>query len=341
MRVAPVIGYYVHHQGRGHAHRALAISAASELTITGLSSGPRPNGWAGDWVDLPDDAGAHLSADLDAGGRLHYAPRDHRGLRTRMATISAWIEKHRPRLMVVDVSVEVALLARLHGVAVVTMAMPGERTDAAHRLGYDISEAIAAPWPAVVGPLWGRVPADLPKTVYLGAISRFAPVVRPIRPTSNVVVLNGAGGAGPTPAAVARAAETTPGWDWVHLDRAHGRWVEDPWPLLCSAAVVVSHAGQNAVAEIAAARRPAVLIPQARPFDEQRSLATALAGLDAIPALVRDTWPAAGEWPAILDRVSRLDGVPWSIWNDGHGADRAAGLLADLSLAGDRSAASA
>jgi len=330
VRTGPLVGYYVHHQGRGHAHRALSIASASTLAITALSSGVRPQGWTGDWVSLPDDAGAHRDSDLDAGDRLHYVPLGHPGLRSRMAAVSSWIETHRPDLMVVDVSVEIALLARLHGVGVVTMAMPGQRLDPAHRLGYDISTAITAPWPELAGPLWGGPPEDLAKAVYLGAISRFAPVSKPVDVSRTVVVLNGTGGAGPTPQQVRQAADATPGWDWVHLDRDHGLWVDDPWPLLCSAAVVVSHAGQNAVAEIAAARRPAILIPQDRPHDEQRTLAEALTALDDSPALVRPSWPAAVYWPELLDRATRLDGVRWAVWNDGHGAERAAAALAEL-----------
>jgi len=143
-------------------------------------------------------------------------------------------------------------------------------------------------------------------------------------------VLNGTGGAGPSPAVIAGAAEATPGWEWIHLDRAHGTWVDDPWPLLCSAEVVVSHAGQNAVAEIAAARRPAILIPQERPFDEQRTLGRALSRLRWAPAIVRSDWPTADEWPELLTRARGLDGERWSGWNDGRGAVRAAAALAEL-----------
>lgn len=333
MPSGPVVGYYVHHQGRGHAHRALAIAAASSLEITALSSGARPAGWTGEWVTLPDDAGGEQGPDVDGGGRLHYVPEGHAGLRSRMSLISSWIERARPALIVADVSVEVALLARLHGVPVVTAAMPGGRDDAAHRLGYDISAAILAPWPEAAGPLWGGTAADLAKASFVGAISRFPPVQTEPPPSRQVVVLNGTGGAGPSRAAIAAAARATPGWDWTHLDRAHGTWVEDPWPLICSAAVVVSHAGQNAVAEIAAARRPAIVIPQERPFHEQRTLGGVLERLSWVPALVRPSWPAAADWPGLLDRASKLDGSGWARWNDGRGALRAAQLLEDLSRA--------
>lgn len=336
MHGAPVIGYYVHHQGSGHAHRALSISRSSRLPITGLSSAPPPHGWAGDWVRLADDAGGD-ARQVTAGGRLHYVPERHPGLRDRMSTVADWIRRTDPALLVADVSVEVALLARLHGVSVVTMAMPGQRDDPAHRLGYDIAESIAAPWPAAAGALWSATPADLAKACYLGAISRFSPAradrppARTDWPRRQVVVLNGTGGAGPTPTDIARAAAATPGWDWIHLDRAHGFWVEDPWPVLCSAAVVVSHAGQNAVAEIAAARRPAVVIPQPRPFAEQQTMAAALTALQ-LPALVRPCWPEPAAWPELLAAAAALDGAAWSRWNDGLGADRAAELLARLVL---------
>ena len=126
-----------------------------------------------------------------------------------------------------------------------------------------------------------------------------------------------------------RPGLASPGWEWIHLDRSHGTWVDDPWPLLCSASVVVSHAGQNLIAEIAAARRPALLLPQDRPFDEQRVMASAVEAA-GLPALVRDTWPSPQEWPALLTRLDGLDGSRWALWNDGLGAARMAGLLTEL-----------
>ena len=49
--------------------------------------------------------------------------------------------------MVVDVSVEVAILVRLLGVPVVVMAMPGDRIDAPHDLVYQAADHILAAWP--------------------------------------------------------------------------------------------------------------------------------------------------------------------------------------------------
>ena len=145
-----MIGYYIHHQGDGHVTRAATIARRlGAEPVTGLSPRPRPDGWDGPWITLPrDDVPAVGDAtDPTAHGALHWAPLAHAGLRARMAELAAWVRAAAPRLMVVDVSVEVSILIRAMGVPVVVMGMPGERGDAAHQLSYRIAQAIIAPWP--------------------------------------------------------------------------------------------------------------------------------------------------------------------------------------------------
>ena len=115
-----MIGYYVHHQGSGHLHRALAVArawVAAGGEVTGLSSAARPADWPGPWVRLPleDVTRPEVAVDPTAGGSLHWAPRGDAGLLTRQAAISQWLAAARPRACVVDVSAEVAWLVRLHG----------------------------------------------------------------------------------------------------------------------------------------------------------------------------------------------------------------------------------
>jgi len=332
-----MIGYYVHHQGRGHLHRALAVAEHLTTPVTGLSTLPRPAGWPGGWIELPDDAVGSVT-DADARGRLHWVPEHHAGLRDRMGEISSWIVDLEPDLMVVDVSVEVSLLARLHGVPVLVVAQPGDRTDAPHELGYGLACQVVGPWPADAEVLRSCRAEDV---ATVGAFSRFD--LRDRVPASGsgaarrrAVFLAGAGGTEVTSRELEAAIAETPGWDWTVLGR-EGAWRDDPWEDLCRADVVVTHAGQNAVAEVAAARVPAVVVPQARPFGEQLATARALARSATLPVVVRPTFPDRG-WADVLDAAAQLDGRRWLAWNDGGGARRAAAVVEAALNAGERRA---
>jgi hypothetical protein len=324
-----VIGYYVHHQGRGHLHRAMAIAAAMDAPVVGLSSLTRPMDWNGHWIQLPRDDDGNRTTDVTAQGQLHWVPERHHGLRTRMAQISSWINEINPDLMIVDVSVEVALLARLHGVPVITVVLPGDRQDPAHELVHSLARRLIGAWPTNARRMVRGLDEDCTRLVRVGAFSRFdqrAPV--PVPSTSGgrrVVVLTGSGGVDVTRDQLAAAEQQTPSWEWVILGEA-GTWVDDPWDLLCSAHVVVTHAGENAVAEVAAARRPAVVVPQQRPFQEQDVTAAALAATGCWPVAVFGAFPALG-WSDLLEFVSGLDGEDWKTWNDRGGAVRAADLI--------------
>ncbi len=324
-----MIGYYVHHHGSGHLTRLQNIAAHLREPVTGLSSLPAPVGWRGPWVALDDDGPESfpgVPVDPTASGVLHWAPAHHRGLSARMATIASWIEREGPSLIVADVSVEVTLLARLCGVPVVVLAMPGERTDRPHRTAYDLADALLVPWPrAALRSPWP--PSWSEKAWWVGAFSRFDGMPRPPaperRPTRTALVLWGAGGTDASAADLAAARLATPGWTWV--ERGPDRPSPDLWKELAEADVVVTHAGQNAVAEVAAALRPAVVVAQSRPFGEQEATARAVDELGV--AVGVPTWPAPGAWPGLLERAVARGGQRWRLWSSGHGALDAAAHL--------------
>lgn len=320
------IGYYVHHHGSGHLHRAGAV--AREIvgrggSITGLSSLARPGHWPGDWVQLARDDDQERATRPTAHGRLHWVPVHDDGLRARAAALSAWIAAERPRCVVVDVSVEVALLVRLHGVPVVGVVLPGTRGDDPHRLGLGVADALVAVWPEEARGLARDLPDDVAaRLTAVGGLSRF-PVTPPgvRRPgPPRAVLLAGAGGDDLDPDRVAAAREQTHGWDWTVLGRRFGTWVDDPRSTLADADVVVTHAGQNAIAEVAALRRPAVVVPQRRPHGEQRITARVLRD-GGWPVVVEESWPTDG-WAARLEAACRLDGRDWARWCDGRAAER-------------------
>lgn len=297
--------------------------------------------------------------EADAGGAVHWAPLEHAGYRKRMRIVAEWVTHRRPDLVIIDVSVEVTLLVRLLGVPVAVAAMRGDRDDPAHRSAYAAARLLFAPWPAPTQPDT-KPPgtARSARTVHVGGISRFDDLSKspaagavidtpaPTYPAGNtdigagtdpdtatdsrvitpsdppaperlVAVLWGRGGGDWTEAQRRAARDATPSWRWVVAGEDC-----DVWTTLQEAAVVVCHAGQNAVAEVAAARRPAIVVAIDRPHDEQRATVEALAHADL--AETRLGLPAPHEWPALLERAAWRDGQAWRTWSDGFGGFRAA-----------------
>lgn len=255
-----------------------------------------------------------------------------------MARIAAWLQDARPELVVSDVSVEVTLLCRLLGVPVASVVQPGDRGDEVHRLGHGVSDLLVAFVPPEARPaVRGMTEEDHRRLLCLGSVSAHAASAAEgtttsgaeARPTSavprSVVVLCGRGGGGLDGDALARARDLTPEWEWTVLGARAETWVPDPLPLLRRADVVVTHAGLGALADVALSRRPAVVLPQARPHDEQVSTAQVLAE-DEWPAVVeRD--PATADWAGLLARAAAQDGAAWSRWHDGESAVRFAKVV--------------
>lgn len=330
------VGWYAHHQGRGHVHRLEAVAGRMRVRPHVLSSVPRPDGWDGGWDVLPLDLDDRPPRDPTAGGTLHWAPLGVDGLLRRGADVVRWVERERPALVVVDVSVEITLLVRLLGVPVAVVAMQGDRTDRAHASAYDAAELLLAPWPADVEvPGFGRWEHKLLRT---GAISRFDGRERTARAAGaggapTALLLWGAGGDGVPEEDLRAARDATPGWRWVVRAAAAGDPPGDVWPDLLAADVVVVHGGQNAVSEVAAARRPAVVVAQPRPHQEQLHRVRTLRQAGLCVAL--DAWPDPREWPDLLSRALEVGGAGWARWSPGDGAERAARAIEALARGED------
>jgi predicted glycosyltransferase len=330
------IGYYVHHHGDGHRRRALAIAAHAQGRVVLLGTGL--TGRTGDVpaIDLPDD---RLPSD-DFAGRdgvdrqqaLHYAPFDHAGIRARVATIGAWIDNARPALMVVDVSVEIAMLARLASVPVVYVRLNGRRDDVAHLEAFRGATALLAPFHPDLD--------DRDTSASIRERTFYAPGLGgrsvPAAGGDDVLVVLGKGGAQGDGAAWAAIARAVPDRQWRVIGPCTPAadppanlhilgWVDDADAMIASAGMIVGAAGDGLVGAVIATGRPFICVPEERPFAEQTSKAARLEALGA--AVVCPPWPAPADWPDLLEQARRLDPDALSRLDDADGARRAADWL--------------
>ena len=331
------IGYYVHHHGAGHLARARAIAGAAAGRIVLLGTGIGPLG-----VDLADDqleASMFDGADGSANrpDALHYAPLDHDGIRSRIATIARWIEAHEPSLLVVDVSVEIAMLARLASVPLVYVRLNGDRTDTPHLEAFRSAAGLLAPFhenlEASSTSSWVRE-----KTRYLPGITS-KPSARPEHRQSTILLVVGRGGRPGDGEAIAQAAARCQGWHWRvmgpcstprrrpwNLDLLG--WIQYPEQEIADATLVVGAAGDGLVGSILAADRPFICLPEDRPFDEQRATAHGLGAAGA--AIVLSHWPKPGRWPTLIAEALALSGDARHNLHDPHGVETAAHWLFDM-----------
>lgn len=334
------IGYYVHHHGAGHRARATAIAAAAPDRVVLLGTGLACTVGDRAAIDLPDD---RLADDAFAGrdaadtrpAALHYAPLDHEGVRARVAAIARWFAEARPALMVIDVSVEVAMLARLASVPTVVVRLSGDRTDPAHLACFRSAAALLSPFAAALDD--PRVPADV------AARTRYAPGLGPrvasgpVRERQVTVIL-GTGGS-PLPTRTwSDAARAVPNLDWTvlgHVDPPADQpvnlrfagWVDDAPARIAASGIVIGGAGDGVVSAVLQARRPFICLPEPRPYDEQRSKAAALGRAGA--AVVCDA-PANADWPALIAAARALDPAAQGQLDDSDGAARTAAWLVAL-----------
>jgi len=330
------IGYYVHHHGIGHWKRAVALAGRlrrpcvllGTVTAAQRAAAPCPV------LALPDDAptgGCH--GDPDGVPGLHYAPLGLDGLRRRTAALAGWIAEARPALMVIDVSVEAAILSRLCATPYLYVRLAGHRADAPHLAAFRGAEALVAPYPAVLEAP-GTADWVLARTFHAGFL---APP--PALPSAGggIVVVFGRGGAGGEREALAAAARAAPDRRWRVLGPVSSGtaelpanlvllgWREDAASMLAEADLVIGGAGNGLVSQVVALGKRFLCLPEPRPFDEQRATAARLAALDA--AVVREAWPSAAEWPALLCDVEALDAARIASLHDAEGLARTAGFI--------------
>ena len=337
------IGYYVHHHGDGHRQRAIQIAsgAPDRFVLLGTNLKGRTEGL--DCLDLPDDRPVGRDAfdgrdNADVRPQaLHYAPIDHDGVRSRVAQLTGWIATAKPAMLVVDVSVEMAMLARLASTPTVCVRQLGRRDDPGHMDAYRGATALLCPF---------GEPLDDPDLAdWVRAKSRYAPGLTAPVPKCQVqqdivLVVVGRGGAVADGKRMAETARAHPDLQWRVAGPVSAvtdppanltmlGWTGNIAEEIAGAGVVVGGAGNGLVNAVLASDRPFVCLPEPRPHDEQAMTSHRLGMLGA--AIVHNAgWPSDESWPGLLARARSLDPFARSGLVDADGAAKTTRWLLGL-----------
>ncbi len=357
------IAFYLNLQGAGHCRRFEAIAqhlpSDCELAVMGMNGLPPISdiNQRIKRVSVPGFAPPSTSPFLQqqTSPDYHGLAVNRGGNAAFTLAMVSFLSEWQPDLLVVDVGLEASILARMCGIPTVYSRQHGRRWDKGHTLAYEWACGLLAPFSEQMEqddcPQWIRE-----KTFYSGGFCRFSGRRRsPTAPTSyaqdrpNVLVMTGFGGTEITGEAIARSALANPQWRWHLLGNyskveskieskaeskikskvegvvSHGV-VEDVWPYLCRADLVVANVGHNSTMEIAAAGVPSVCIPAWRHFDEQICKAQVLARLGL--SVVVDSWPQADAWLEIWEKSRSLSA--WASFQDAEAPKRAAQYLAKV-----------
>jgi len=317
------LGFYIHHHGSGHVMRAITIASsltAYHICFIGSNLGPYLDQIPEHIkcihlpLDLPDENDIQPKA--RALSFLHYAPIGIAGIRERTAVLTATFKQYYPMLLVVDVSVEVTLLARLSGIPTVVVRQHGKRTDMPHLHAYESAELLIAPYAEAFASTdedeWIKA-----KTVYAGGFSKYGdnkPLSNAQEQPGHIAILLGQGGTSLDTEFINHLATTCENYTFHIIGSSaeqhtllknnligHGQ-LKDPKVVLDQCQIVIGNAGHNTVMEMADLNKRFICIPEDRPFDEQLQKADLL----AVKGYARVIYPGdlfAVNWPDELENA--------------------------------------
>ncbi len=299
-----MIGYYAHSHGSGHCNYANILARTFKDDMVVFTSRNHEFYKDTNVVYLPDEDldGTELSPELfPEPVYLHHAPLHLKKIQIRNFALLKEIIAQGVKLLIVDVSVEIAALARVCSIPYVYVRMFGERSDTPHIGAYQGAAFLIAYYPEELEPddtpLWVRK-----KTLYLGFFSRYshssltwpaALKTLNLPPDAKVITyMQGFGGNGQSQDCVNQLAEEFPEYHIYVLGAeevnspyskvTYAGFVKDPSVYIKVSDFVAGPCGMTAVAEIADLDARYIAIPEQRPFYEQECLAKRLMELNLI-----------------------------------------------------------
>ena len=355
------VGYFVHHQGRGHAERAASIANCliERRGVTLFCAKPdifppldeRISVSAIPSLFEPSGEEAPAMASLAMPDTVHCAPLGWPGITKAFSRIARWFDEAKPALFVTDVSAELGQLARLCSIPHVAVLQHGERSDPGHMAAYDSAVGLLAPFAKSLEQ--SDRPAKLrQKTHYASGVgincgssiekstARRKLGLDPDREI--VLVIAGGGGEGSPSAPLTLGARAEPDVQWISIGKVrtewhetppgnleHKGWVDNPREWIAAADRVVSSCGNTTVHMILAEGKPWVVIPEWRYFDEQFCKAEVL-DREGLAAVSRH-WPSHGRaWEKLWTAARLIDVERQRAVIDSQSAQNAALWLDDL-----------
>ena len=312
--------FYVHHHGSGHLMRTLQVVALLKdykVVLMGSNLGPTSNlpknvSCVHLPYDLPDAHEQPIATAVTTLG-FHYAPLGLKGIRDRGLLITEVLQQNYPAILVVDVSVEVSLLARLLGIPTISIRQHGKRDDLPHLLAYHSAEVLIAPFSESM--YTGDQDVLYKKTIFTGGFSRFDGKAFNTNEDQNTIcIFVGQGGTSISADVIKYIASCCPTYHFHVLGQLsgdnlvaenitfHGR-LEEPGHLISKACMVIGNTGQNTVMEVASINKRFIGIPEPRPFDEQVDKAQAIQSREGV-LIVSASDLLNTDWKAIINRVA-------------------------------------
>ena len=315
------IGYYAHHHGSGHCRQADKLAALLpthlQQQLIVFTSLPEDRYHfrmikeaqiirLQDEDELAEDVLVGRAGQYWQPSSLHYSPVGNKDIQTRSWQLLDTIKQRQIDLMIIDVSVEVAMLCRVASVPYLYVRLPGERDDIPHIGAFTGSLGILAPYPkaleAAATPNWVRQ-----KTLYLDFLAttvsnplssaEFLSYLASLAPSTAsffdknatlpfiVTVIKGYGGHQAIDDKLATLREILPSAFIISLGPIddHARQcvdiateVDEVSPFIAHSDLLVMATGLNSIAQVYQWQTPLVVLPDERPHREQEVMAEAL-----------------------------------------------------------------
>ena len=324
------IGYYAHHHGSGHCRQADKLAALMPISLrntfivfTSLTID------AYTFTTIKNDQIIRLNAederedDILAGragkywqpASLHYSPVGNHDIQTRSLQLLNAIQQHSIDLMIIDVSVEVAMLCRAASVPYLYVRLAGIRDDDPHLNAFAGALGLLAPYPKALETSetddWLQqktlyldfLPEKSAKSIsYDAFIVSLADLIEDDNNGSNpatkfnltdeaeqnpkiITVIKGYGGHEAIDAKLPKLREMHPDALIISLGpiadnkRSYvdiAAQVTDVSPFLMHSDLLIMACGLNAIAQAYHHKTPLVVLPDERPHREQEVMAEAL-----------------------------------------------------------------